>query len=123
MQMWRSRAVKRPDFGVEVAYQRRDPRFGDYVSAGVTVSLPLFAKHRQDPLISAANSRASAVRAEQVATRQALNAELDAGLADHVMHHEQWMRARNTLQPARRRAGCTRNCQLWCGAGESDGCC
>ena len=94
-----ARAEKRPDFGVDLAYQRRDPRFGDYVSAGVTVSLPLFAKHRQDPMIAAANSRASAARAEQEATRQALTAELDAGLADHVMHHDQWMRARDTLQP------------------------
>ena len=94
-----ARAEKRPDFGVDVAYQRRDPRFGDFVSAGVSVTLPLFAKHRQDPLIAAANSRASAARAEQEATKQALAAELDAGLADHLMHHDQWMRARATLQP------------------------
>ncbi|MEO7247503.1 MAG: TolC family protein [Novosphingobium sp.] len=94
-----ARAEKRPDFGIDVAYQRRDPRFGDYVSAGVTVSLPLFAKHRQDPMIAAAAARASAVRAEQEATRQALAAELDSGLADHKMHHDQWLRARDTLQP------------------------
>ena len=94
-----ARAEKRPDFGVDVAYQRRDPRFGDYVSAGVTVSLPLFAKHRQNPLIAAASAKASAARAEQQATIQALTAELDAGLADHIMQHDQWMRARDTLQP------------------------
>ena len=94
-----ARAEKRPDFGVDVAYQRRDPRFGDYLSAGVSVSLPLFAKHRQDPLIAAASAKASAVRAEQQATRQALTAELDAGLAEHAMHHDQWMRAQGTLQP------------------------
>ena len=94
-----ARAEKRPDFGVDVAYQRRDPRFGDYLSAGVTVSLPLFAKHRQDPLIAAAAAKAAAVRAEQEAMRQGLTAELDAGLADHIMHHDQWMRARATLQP------------------------
>jgi cobalt-zinc-cadmium efflux system outer membrane protein len=94
-----ARAEKRPDFGVDLAYQRRDPRFGDYVSAGVTVSLPLFTRHRQDPMIAAASAKASAVRAEQDAARQALAAQLDAGLADHLMHHEQWMRARDTLQP------------------------
>jgi outer membrane protein TolC len=33
-------AGRRSDFGVNLAYQRRDPRFGDYVSAGITVSLP-----------------------------------------------------------------------------------
>ena len=92
-------ADKRPDFGVDIAYQRRDPRFGDYVSAGVTVTLPIFAKHRQEPMIAAASSRAFAARADQDATRQALSAELDAGIADHVMHHDQWLRARDTLQP------------------------
>jgi len=39
------------------------------------------------------------VLAEREATRRALAAELDADLADHIMHHEQWMRARDTLQP------------------------
>ena len=94
-----AQADKRPDFGVDLSYQRRDPRFGDYVSVGVTVSLPLFAKHRQDPMIAATSARASAARAAQDATRQALTAELDAALADHAMHHDQWMRARDTLQP------------------------
>lgn len=94
-----ARAGKRPDFGVDLSYEHRDPRFGDYLSAGVTVSLPFFAKHRQDPMIAAATAKASAARADQEATRQALAAELEASLADHVMHHEQWMRARDTLQP------------------------
>src|SRR3546814_17930333 len=41
-------AGRRSDFGVNVAYQRRDPRFGDYISAGVTVSLPFFTRNRQN---------------------------------------------------------------------------
>lgn len=94
-----ARAEKRPDFGVDVGYQRRNPRFGDYVSAGVSVSLPLFSKHRQDPLIAAARAQADKARAEQEAAKQGLAAQLDAGLADHIMHHDQWVRARNVLQP------------------------
>src|SRR3546814_11736633 len=39
------------------------------------------------------------VLAKREAARRALAADLDADLADHVMHHEQWMRARDTLQP------------------------
>jgi hypothetical protein len=39
------------------------------------------------------------VLAQREAARRALVADLDADLADHVMHHEQWMRARDTLQP------------------------
>lgn len=92
-------ADRRSDFGVNVAYQRRDPQFGDYVSAGVTIGLPFFTRHRQNAQIDARQADAARVRAEQEAARRALAADLDADLADHVMHHEQWMRARDTLQP------------------------
>lgn len=92
-------AGRRSDFGVNVGYQRRDPRFGDYVSAGVTVSLPFFTRNRQNAGIAAAQANAGRVLAEREAARRALAAELDADIADHVMHHEQWMRAQGTLQP------------------------
>lgn len=92
-------AERRSDFGVNLAYQRRDPRFGDYVSAGVTVSLPFFTRNRQTAGIAAAQANAGRVLAEREAARRALAADLEADLADHVMHHEQWMRARETLQP------------------------
>lgn len=95
-------AERRPDFGVDVSYQRRDPRFGDYVSAGVTIGLPLFKRHRQEPLIVARQADANRVRAEEQALRRRLLAELDAGLADHVMHHAQWIRARDTIEPLAR---------------------
>lgn len=94
-----AQADRRPDFGVDLSYERRDPRFGDYVSAGVTIGLPLFKSHRQDPLIAARAADARAARADTDATSRALTADLEAGLADHVMHHDQWMRARDTLQP------------------------
>ncbi|NTS66706.1 TolC family protein [Sphingomonas sp. HHU CXW] len=101
-----ARAEKRPDWGFEVAYQRRDPRYGDMVSAGVSMTLPLFARSRQDPRIAARQSSAAQADAEREDARRALEADLEAGLADHVMHHEQWMRARDTLVPlARKRAG------------------
>jgi outer membrane protein TolC len=92
-------ADRRPDFGVNVAYQHRDPRFGDYVSAGVTIGLPMFTRHRQDSQISAKEADAARLRSEQEATRRALVSDLNSDLADHVMHHDQWMRARDTLQP------------------------
>ncbi|MDF0490513.1 TolC family protein [Sphingomonas sp. H39-1-10] len=92
-------AGRRSDFGVNLAYQRRDPRFGDYVSAGVTLSLPFFTRNRQNAQIAEAQANAGRVLAQREAARRALVADLDADLADHVMHHEQWMRARDTLQP------------------------
>lgn len=100
-----ARADKRPDWGFDVAYQRRADRYGDMVSAGVTISLPLFAGRRQDPMIAASAATAAAALANQEDMRRALLADLEAGLADHDMHHEQWVRARDTLLPlARNRA-------------------
>lgn len=100
-----AKADKRPDWSWEVAYQRRDPMFGDMVSAGVSVSLPLWGKSRQDPMIAARTASAGRADAQREDTRRALTAQLESDLADHVMHHEQWLRARDTLLPlARQRA-------------------
>ncbi len=95
-----ARAAKRPDWGWEVAYQRRDPMFGDMLSAGVTVSLPLFAGSRQEPLIAARKADASRAYAQREDARRALAAQLEGDLADHVMHHDQWMRASTVVVPA-----------------------
>ena len=92
-------ASRRPDFGVNLAYQRRDPRFGDYVSAGLTISLPTFTRKRQSADISAARSQAGRAAADRETILRSLTADLEADLADHLMHHEQWVRARDTLQP------------------------
>ena len=100
-----AKADKRPDWSWEVAYQRRDPMFGDMVSAGVSVSLPLWGKSRQDPMIAARAASASRADAQREDARRALAAQLEADLADHVMHHEQWLRSRDTLLPlAKQRA-------------------
>jgi outer membrane protein TolC len=98
-----ARAGKRPDWGWELAYQHRDPMWGDMVSLGATVSLPIFAGKRQDPVIAAKIQRASRVRIEREAARRALLAQLDADLADHRMHHDRMMRAHDTLVPLARR--------------------
>ncbi|MCX7587797.1 TolC family protein [Phenylobacterium sp. 58.2.17] len=100
-----ARADKRPDWSWDLTYQRRDPMYGDMVSIGASVGLPLFGKTRQDPIIAARTAAASRVGYEREAARRALAAALDADLADHAMHHERLMRARSTLEPlAARRA-------------------
>src|SRR3546814_3363555 len=83
-----ARAEKRPDWAFDVAYQRRADRYGDMVSAGVTMSLPLFTRNRQDPMIAASSATAAAALAEQEDMRRALAADLEAGIAEHVMHNE-----------------------------------
>jgi cobalt-zinc-cadmium efflux system outer membrane protein len=95
-----ARAAKRPDWTWEVAYERRDPVFGDMVSAGVTVSLPLFASARQEPIVAARKADAARASAEREDARRTLEAQLEADLADHVMHHEQWMRTSGVVVPA-----------------------
>ncbi|MEO7278220.1 MAG: TolC family protein, partial [Sphingomicrobium sp.] len=95
-------AERKSDFGVDAAYQHRDPRFGDYVSAGVTISLPFFTRNRQNASIAARRAQAGQAAAEREAARRAVAADLDEGLADHAMHHEQWLRSRLTLEPLAR---------------------
>lgn len=92
-------ADRTSDFGVEATYQHRNPRFGDYVSAGVTIGLPFFTRRRQGALIAARQAESGQAGAEREAARRELAANLETGLADHRMHHEQWMRSRRTLEP------------------------
>ncbi len=100
-----ARAATRPDWGYGVGYSHRDPRFGDYVSAKVTVSLPLFGATRQDPVIAANLARADRAALERLQTRRDLAAALDSDLADHAMRDERLARARQSLVPlADRRA-------------------
>lgn len=94
-----ARAATRPDWGFEVSYGRRDPMFGDMVSAGVTVSLPLFKGTRQEPLIAARTDNRNRMRVEREDRRRILVAGLDSDIADHVMHHDQWRRAVEVLVP------------------------
>lgn len=97
-----ARAGKRPDWSFDVSYGRRAERYGDMVSVGATVSLPLFTRKRQDPMIDASIAETGAALADQEDMRRSLLADLEAGLADHRMHHEQWMRAQDTLLPLAR---------------------
>lgn len=100
-----ARADKRPDWAIEAAYQRRDPAFGDMVSVGVTISLPLFAGRRQDPVISARTAGLAQARAGTEAARRRLQAELGGDLAEHQAAAERLARARDALLPlARKRA-------------------
>ncbi|MGD9812063.1 MAG: TolC family protein [Sphingobium sp.] len=98
-----ARAEKRPDWGFNVAFQRRDPQFGSMVSVGATMTLPLFPGRRQNPRIEAARADAVAAGAEKEDIRRTLEAQLETALAEHAMHHEQWMRARDTLLPLAQR--------------------
>ncbi len=100
-----ARADKRPDWEVSASYGRRDPSFGDLVSVGVKIDLPLFAKRRQNPLILARSREADRARLEREAAEREARSSLESDLADHTMHHDRYVRARDVLVPlAKQRA-------------------
>lgn len=100
-----ARADKRPDWRVNTSYGRRDPLYGDMVSVGVSIDLPVFGKRRQDPLIAARESQASRARLMRDAGERELLAALDSDLADHAMHHQRLLNARTVLVPLAKRRG------------------
>ena len=87
---------------MNLAYGKREPNFSDMVSIGVSIDLPLFAKHRQDPLIAARLDDAQAARLERQAAERELRAQLQADLAAYRSKHDQWQRATGTLVPLAR---------------------
>lgn len=94
-----ARADKRPDWSVGVSYGKRAPRFGDLLSVGVTIDLPIFAARRQDPIIAARAREAERARLEREAALRELKAQLEADLAEHAKHYAQYARARDTIVP------------------------
>ena len=68
-----ARADKKPDWALELAYQKRGAQFGDMATVQVSFDLPLFAANRQDPKIAA-----------KLAEREGLNAEREAVLREHA---------------------------------------
>ena len=98
-----ARADKRPDWRVSTSYGRRDPAYGDMVSIGVSIDLPFFGKRRQDPMIAARESEANRAWLMRDAGERNVLAALDSDLADHAMHHQRLMNARQTLVPLTKR--------------------
>src|SRR3546814_11142468 len=77
-----ARAEKRPDWSVSAGYSRRGPNYADMVSVGVSIDLPLFAKHRQDPIITARAAPATRERLEPDTTARAGRRPPAAATAD-----------------------------------------
>jgi hypothetical protein len=68
-----ARADKKPDWALELAYQKRGSQFGDMATVQVSFDLPVFAATRQDPKIAA-----------RLAERMGLDAEREAVMREHV---------------------------------------
>ena len=100
-----ARADKRPDWRVNASYGRREPNFGDLVSVGVSVDLPLFSKRRQDPKIAARESDAERAHFERLAAEREVAAAFEADIAEHKMHDRLLVNARTVLVPLAKRRG------------------
>jgi cobalt-zinc-cadmium efflux system outer membrane protein len=100
-----ARADKSPDWKVSASYGRREPNFGDLVSVGVSIDLPLFSRKRQDPKIAARANEAERARFDRMAGEREAIAAVEGDLAQHAMHHARMENARDNLVPlARKRA-------------------
>jgi cobalt-zinc-cadmium efflux system outer membrane protein len=90
---------------VNASYGRRDPAYGDMVSVGVSIDLPLFSGKRQNPKIAASLEGETQARLTRDAAEREVRADLDADLADYDMHVAQLGNARKTLVPLARHRG------------------
>ncbi|MGD9582828.1 MAG: TolC family protein [Lysobacterales bacterium] len=95
-------AGKRPDWSLAFKYQDRAERFGDMVSLELSIDLPLFGRHRQDPAIAAKRAERAAVDAEREALwREHLQA-LETELAEYRRLDQAWQRNREQWLPLAR---------------------
>tara|TARA_R110001606_G_scaffold71247_20_gene164008 strand:- start:1652 stop:2923 length:1272 start_codon:yes stop_codon:yes gene_type:complete len=94
-----ARAARRPDWSFEAGYARRDPMFGDLISVGASVSLPLFQGSRQAPVIAARAADARRVTAEREAAQREWRATLQGDLAEYDVARTRWIRARDVVLP------------------------
>lgn len=97
-----ARASKRPDWRVGANYGVRGAGLSDMVMLEVGVSLPLFARNRQDRAISARYAERDAVAAEYEDARRSQRAAVERALADWQGWTRQVRRYRGTLLPLAR---------------------
>jgi outer membrane protein TolC len=71
-----ARSDKRPDWSAALTFGKRGPDFSDMASLEFTIGLPLFARHRQDPVIAARGAELRQLEADREAMLRAHTAEL-----------------------------------------------
>ncbi|MGE3772506.1 MAG: TolC family protein, partial [Gammaproteobacteria bacterium] len=96
-------AARRPDWGLELAFQHRGPAFGDMVSLQFSFDLPVSPATRQDPLIDARRHDVNRLLAERDDMLRDHEKTLAGLLGRHASLGRQLERARATLLPALKR--------------------
>ena len=77
-----ARAERRPEWSAEFAFAKRGPEFSDMVSLEFRVGLPLFAGHRQNPVIVARSAELRSLEAERETEVRMHTAELEQRVLD-----------------------------------------
>ena len=98
----RARASKHPDWSVDVTYGHRAPYLSDMVMVQFGVTLPLFARNRQDPDISARQAQRDAVEFAHEDARRAQRATVARDIATWQGWGRQIARDHDTLLPLAR---------------------
>ena len=94
-----AQAGKKPDWALELAYQKRGSQFSDMATVNVTFDLPVFAASRQDPQIAARQAERAALDAEREAVLREHAAMLEADLAEYRRLDRALTRQRDVLLP------------------------
>lgn len=94
-----AQAAKRPDWSLEMAYQRRGPQFSDMVSLQVSIDLPVFGGSRQDPQVAARRAERRALDADREAEVRAHAQMLESDLAEYHRLRNAVERQRNVFLP------------------------
>lgn len=94
--------MKKPDWGVELAYQRRGPDFSDMASLQFSFDLPVFAARRQDPQIAVRRAELVRIDAEREATLREHAQMLATDLAAYGQLDRAVRRQHETLLPLAR---------------------
>lgn len=76
-----ARAEKRPDWSVEFDYAQRGPAYSKMISIEFRIGLPIFAAHRQDPLIASKQAALAQIEAEREDARRMHTAQLRKTIA------------------------------------------
>jgi cobalt-zinc-cadmium efflux system outer membrane protein len=77
-----ARAERRPDWSSELAFSKRGSEFSDMVSLEFRIGLPLFVRHRQNPVIAARNAELRQLEADRAVELRMHTAELQQVLVD-----------------------------------------
>ncbi|WP_324731358.1 TolC family protein [Pseudomonas paeninsulae] len=92
-------ADKKSDWSWQLAYQKRDPAFGDMMSVQFSFDLPLFPGSRQNPRIAAKQAKLSQLEAEREASEREHAQQLADDLAEYQRLERALRRSQDSLVP------------------------